>query len=192
MKIKENRTLIAVLAYIIVFLIFVFLVYLPKHSQVLSLKGRIKSIEKQIDITQQMLGDLNKLGEMLAGMQRELDDFRSRLPDKSRVSSVISQLSNLAKDLDIEVLSIKPAKPVHVSGDDGKPILIAGDHLVSMDVGLSLYASYRPLADYINNIQHKLDMLASVKELDVQRDASRYPKLRSHILLTVYIIEKAK
>jgi len=173
-------------ALIVIFIIFA---YMPKHNSVKELKSHINEMERQIEVTQIMLGDLGRLGHVLGEMQQELASFEKRLPDKKQTSSILSELSNLAKTSSIEVVSIKPDEPIPVFDENHNPVTLDKKPFKSMKVELNLQAHYKPLAEYVRKIQDSLNILATIDEIDITQQNKIASKLSINLLLTVYIVD---
>ena len=187
---KDKKKLayeIAIGAALILFIIFV---YMPQHHKVSKLKSQSKETEKQIEMSKAMLGDLNKLGHVLAQMQQELAAFEKRIPDTKHMSHILSEVPTMAKASNIEVISIKPQKPVQLLDKDRQPLTLNEMPLMKIEVDLGLRASYRDLAEYIKKIQESLKILATINEITVSKGEGVEPLLEANLILTAYVIDK--
>jgi len=187
--IRENKKILVFsIAAIALFMLFLVFIHLPKHRSVQGMKTRIKHIETQTEKTHAMLGDLNKLGEVLASMQTELAAFESRIPAKENISSVLSELSNIAKTCSVDVLSIKPEKPKPFLDDNAQVVKLDKRHLESIKVELMVRAHYKAVAEYIKNIQESLNILATIDRVVIVRDELIFPKIDAELVFTVYVV----
>ena len=188
--IKDKKVLIASGIALIVIVVFFMLVYLPERNKVNELKNRLKVMDDQIKLTEAMLGDLNRLAPILADMQKELVSFEGRLPDRRKISLVISELFNLAKSSSVKVVSIKPQEPITLTDDNKQPITLGKTRLKSMKVTLELQGSYREIAEYVKKIQDSLNILATIDDVTIRKDDNIVPDLPADLVLTVYIADK--
>jgi len=187
---KDKKALTGTVLLGAAILIFFVLIYIPQHRKVGRLKNEIRTIDDQIELTKTMLGDLNKLGHVLAGMQQELSIFEKRLPEKKQVSSILSELSRLAKSSSLEVVSIKPERPLPVLDKDHQLISLDKSPLSSIKVELSLKTHYKALAEYVRKIQESLNILATIDGIIINNNASASSSLNAEVVLTVYVIDK--
>ena len=188
---KNKKNIIKIsIALIGLIVLFVFL-YLPQHQKVNRIKKQIDLMQEQIDLTKTMLGDLSQLGLVLGKMQQEMSLFEKRLPAKKQISSILSELSNLAKKSEIDVVSINPEKPTQVINDDGEVVKIDQNTLSSIKINMNLKGSYKELADYLKRVQESLNIFAAIDEISISRVDDIYPKLNAKFALTIYLIDKA-
>lgn len=188
---KDKKNIIKIsIALIGLIVLFVFL-YLPEHQKVNRIKKQIDVMQEQIDLTKTMLGDLSQLGLVLGKMQQEMSLFEKRLPAKKQISSILSELSNLAKKSEIDVVSINPEKPTQVINDDGEVVKIDQNTLSSIKINMNLKGSYKELADYLKRVQESLNIFAAIDEISISRVDDIYPKLNAKFALTIYLIDKA-
>ena len=188
---KDKKNIIKIsIALIGLIVLFVFL-YLPQHQKVNRIKKQIDLMQEQIDLTKTMLGDLSQLGLVLGKMQQEMSLFEKRLPAKKQISSILSELSNLAKKSEIDVVSINPEKPIQVISDDGEVVKIDQNTLSSIKINMNLKGSYKELADYLKRVQESLNIFAAIDEISISRVDDIYPKLNAKFALTIYLIDKA-
>lgn len=187
---KNKRILAGSITAAVLILLFVMVIYIPQHRKVTGLKLQIKEIEDQINLTKAMLGDLDRLGRVLVEMQDEMGLFEKRLPSQKQISSVLSELSKLAKASSLEVISIRPEKPVPVLDENHQPISLDKSPFKSIKVDLRLRAPYKAVADYLGSIQQSLNILATIDEIIIKSDEAISPRLDSNVILTVYVIDK--
>lgn len=177
---------IAAVAALLLFLIFV---YIPKYRSVNNLALEIKGINKQIAATEEMAGDIRNLGIIIADMQREVDNFESRLPTSEEISAVLSECSNIARECSIEVVSIISDDPKPFVGPEGEEFIFGEQPVSSMQVAFKLRGTYKHLADYVRNLRESLNILATLDEIEVERDEDILPRLDAELMVTVYVLD---
>ncbi|MFC1806989.1 type 4a pilus biogenesis protein PilO [Candidatus Omnitrophota bacterium] len=187
---KDKKSILrAVIPAILSVLFFIFF-FIPKHSEISNLKKDIRDMESQIKETQDSLGDIGQIKDLLVDMQQELQLFKNRLPDRREVASVLSELSNLAKKHSVDVLSVQSEEPKQVLDSNREPISLEGAPIKYMQVKLKLKSSYIALAEYIKDIQGSLNILATIDELDLNKNEKIAPKLGVDLMMHVYIIDE--
>ena len=186
---KKDIIKISVILFVLVVL-FMF-IYLPQHQKVNRIKKQIEIMQEQIDLTKNMLGDLSQLGFVLGQMQQEMFSFEKRLPEKKHISSILSELSNLTKQSKVEVVSLNPERPTHITNDNGEVVKIDQNALSSFRINMDIKGSYKELADYLKRVQESLNIFAAIDEISISRADDIYPKLNAKFTLTMYLIDKA-
>jgi len=187
---KDKSFWMGIAATAVLFVMFFVFGYLPKLASIKELKKKTDNMGQQIDVTQTMLGDLSKLGPLLVQMQKELASFEDRLPSRKSISSIVSELSNLAKISYVKVISIKPQEPSPLVGEGNQPARMGKNILEEMKVELNLRGPYKATAEYIKNVQDSLNMLATIDEVCIKKDESIAPELDTKLVLTVYLVGK--
>ena len=185
---KDKKQYVGMAIMLIIIIVFSAFVYIPQHQEVSRLNSRIGEIEDQIALTNAMLGDIEKLGPILGHMQQEMKLFEKRLPTKKQISSIVSELSSLAQSSGLELVSIKPEKPIQALDKEGKPVYLDKRPLDSIKIYLELRTSYKALAEYIKKIQDSLNILAGIDGIMISRKIDTTPKLMVGLTLTVYVI----
>ena len=185
---KDKKQYVGMAIMLIIIIVFSAFVYIPQHQEVSRLNSRIGEIEDQIALTNAMLGDIEKLGPILGHMQQEMKLFEKRLPTKKQISSIVSELSSLAQSSGLELVSIKPEKPIQALDKEGKPVHLDKRPLDSIKIYLELRTSYKALAEYTRKIQDSLNILAGIDGIMISRKIDTTPKLMVGLTLTVYVI----
>ena len=187
---KDKKKLIPAVVIALSFIIFIFFIYIPQHSKVNRLKQEARSMQEQIDLSKAMLGDLSRLANVLAQMQQELSAFENRIPATKHMSSILSEVPKLANAYSVEVISIDPDNPKQAIGKDKKPITLDGAPLMGIEVDLQLKATYKALAEYLNQIQESIKILATIDEIIIRKDEDEAPLLDINLIVTVYALER--
>ncbi|MFH1867732.1 MAG: type 4a pilus biogenesis protein PilO [Candidatus Omnitrophota bacterium] len=183
---EEKRSIVIIISLSVLFVVFIIFAYIPKQTKVARLKRNLTSLEQQIDLTQTMLGDIEKLSYILAGMQKDLASFEGRLLSTKNISSVISELSSTARLCTVDVVSIKPHESTPLLDDDLNPVSLEASPISEIKIELKLLASYRSLADYVRKIQESLKLLATIEDVTISRKQDMAPKLDIKLTISIY------
>ena len=185
--IQNKKVLFSSIAAVTVFLLFLLFVYAPKNIGVGKLKSEIRNIDQQVKSIQAMLGDMRRLGEVLSDMQNEVASFEKRIPRKKEISSILSECSSLAKTCSVEVVSVKAKESELLVDDGGNPAIFGEKALETIQVELTLKATYKALADYIKHIQDSLNIFATINGISVVKNKDMAPRLDIKLILNVYV-----
>ena len=187
---QNKKALIAGIIAIGILLLFVIFIYMPKHRLVLGLRAQIKKIDEEVEINREMMGDARRFGRMLVDMQKEVDSFEKRIPDREKCSSILSEFSSLARLHSVEVVSIKSEDPLPLFDDDGSAFILSKKQLKKLPVNLKIQARYRKIAEYIRSIQESVNMLATIDEVIITRNEKEVPLLDVELVLDAYLLDK--
>ena len=97
-------------------------------------------------------------------------------------------LSNFAKMLNIELLSVKPQSKAVFVNDDGRPVEAEGKTCRVVPVSLGMRCSFRDLLRYLETVEKSLPAFVTVERLRVERDKTDVLKLNILLDLNLYLL----
>ena len=182
----QNIINISLAAFLILFLIFF---YIPNARDVARTKNNMRIAEEDLALTRAAVGDIDKLNEVIELRKREFAMIEQRLPNKSKISSIVSEFTTLARESSVNLLGIKPSEVKPLFDAAQKPIVLGSRQLEGLEVTLKLQAPYRSIAEYIKKLQDSLNLIATIDTVSVASNASIKPKLDATLTFTVYMRE---
>ncbi len=85
---------------------------LPKYEELTRLRQEAQKLDGEIAQKRLVANNLGKFKAEFAKMQLQLEKALTRLPNKSEIPSLLTNLAGLAKDNGLEVQSFKPGSEV--------------------------------------------------------------------------------
>ena len=90
--------------------VFVFAVYLPGHKACERVRGEIQAAEQSIQAIPLRLAELEKLKGDVAKRQAYLQEMQRAVPMDAAIHDVIREVSDLARQSDLQVTRLEPLK----------------------------------------------------------------------------------
>jgi len=179
---KEQIKIIYISAIALVFLIcFWLFVYSPQSRKLVMIKQQLANTENEIIV----ITELTKGKEMALAVQDlsvELEDIVSKLPLGEE--DVIYNLSEEARNLNIEVQNITPAGRIPLEGE------ISGYMIEELPIALSLVCDYRQLGDYLEILRNDFPVLVRVRNLDIVGQGEGIPQLEISLGVSAYLVKR--
>ena len=172
---KGARIAIAVAPAVIIAILFVVLVYMPKTKEVKMLNADISKQENEIAKNKTMAAKLDILKIENDKLIKELKELQEKLPEEESVSTLIQQLSEIAVNADIDILTWRPeAKKAHPSGI-----------VEEIPFSLTLAGTYHNLGSFFSNLT-RLNRIVNVS--DIQLGDPKVRKEEATLNITVKAI----
>jgi Tfp pilus assembly protein PilO len=175
----RERVLLIATVVVILFAVWSYL-YLPKYRQA-------REARTQINLAQ---GEIAKLSTQLPEMQKKAEELRlvrqkSRaggssskigdlMPGGSRLSSLLEEMTRLARLRRVEVISIRP-----------EAIEDRGNYL-ELSLRIDVKSRFRELGDYLLMLEN-LPRAIRIKEVKMETNASIGPDILAHLQALTYI-----
>ena len=104
----QQKMLIAAAICILPCMIFFFLVYSPKATEIKTLKIQKAGIEEEIRKVEKIASDLGRHKAEMAEVQRQFAEASLLLPDQKEIPTLLATISAQAASSGLDVLSFKP------------------------------------------------------------------------------------
>jgi hypothetical protein len=175
---KAQRNIFILSITIVIFLLcFWVFVYLPQKNKLSSIKKEITYIETQIAQINKMTGGRD-LTEVATGYNTQLRDISAVFSFSEE--ELIDNLSKEAKNLNIEINSIKPLE---------KKAIEEKTHLKieELPVNMQLSCEFRDLANYLKILKDNFHMLVKVRKIDIMGAGEGKDVLKVNLQISAYL-----
>ncbi|MFH1848075.1 MAG: type 4a pilus biogenesis protein PilO [Candidatus Omnitrophota bacterium] len=187
---KNKKLMITIAAGVGFILVIWIFFYFPARKKVQDFKQELQVITEEIRAIESIDGIHHRsVAEMLDYLQEKYDSIFRRLP--SQEEDALTILSSLAKDMDLEVVSIRPNKR-KISANNQKDTSY-GDDLSCFEVPIFLVmkGQYRAIGEYLEQLRSgDLPILIRVNTLDIRKDARNDSVLRADLNIVLYLLCK--
>ena len=183
----KNRTAVAIIAGIVIFLILFAVVLAPARRELAEKKKRWRELEAQLTAGRNKLSAF-KLDK--AGVEAKVEELRKRLPPKSPTGAILEELSRKGKGLNIDFISITPqsAEP----DEQLQQYLPAKFKCEALPISINMRATYKSLGEYLGQIDDLESSFAAVPEFQATKDEKTFPKLTVEMKVYTYILEEVE
>ena len=172
---KGARIAIAVAPAVIIAILFVMLVYFPKTKEIKKVNADMSAQENEIAKNKTKAAKLDILKIENDKLTKKLKELQEKLPEEEGVSTLIQQLSEMAVNADIDILTWRPeAKKAHPSGI-----------VEEIPFSLTLAGTYHNLGSFFSNLT-RLNRIVNVS--DIQLGDPKVRKEEATLNITVKAI----
>ena len=155
---QPARYVIAIGIPLLIILLFYFLFYNQKNSEIKMLRADIQRQEKEIANAERKLAKLPQLKAKYNVLVMELDELKRQLPEEKEVSSLLKQVSDLGIEAGLTIQLWKPAnKRIHSSGI-----------LYEIPVKVEMSGSYHNLGKFFSSLT-RLSRIVNINNIRLDR-----------------------
>jgi len=175
-KAQKNIILlgIAVTVFLLCFWIFI---YSPQKNKLSLIKVELANIEAQIEQINKMAGDKD-LAEAVKNFNAQLGDASAKFSFSQE--DVIASLSKEAKDLNIDIESIKPVGSVPVKE-------VTAVNIEELSIAMQLSCGFKDVADYLKILRDNFPALVKINELDIKGSGEGKDMVGVNLQISVYL-----
>jgi len=169
-----------------VFLVFLIFIYLPSKDAFFKIKSELSENEKQIHEIEAMISKAKSREEGIALLKERLEELNNKLPSRGEESFKV--LSDLARKLNVELISIQPdTKKLFVDENNNK-VEVEGMFCQVVFVSLELKCFYSELTSYIKALESDLPAFVNIETLTIEKDRALASKLNVRLGLNLYLL----
>ena len=187
-KVSSTQKMIIIISLIVilVFLFFWFLIYLPSKKEVTRIKSQLSDLNNQIRQIEAITSQTTLTDEGIRIIRQRHQQLIDKFPQKEEES--LRMLSDLAGNLNVELVSIKP-QPKTVFLDQNKnAVEIEGRVCQKVYVSIEIKSLYKDLVKYIQTIKESLPAFISIEKLNIGKDRLQAPKLKVLLELNLFLL----
>ncbi|MEA3560852.1 MAG: hypothetical protein U9R31_03680 [Candidatus Omnitrophota bacterium] len=168
------------------FLICWIFIYFPSKNIVKRIKSELAGLQRQIYEIEAVIGRAKTTDKNIRALVEKSQKLNNAFPQKEEES--LKMLSQLARNLNIELNSVKPQLRAVFLGEDKKEVKIEGKTCQKIFVSLEMKCFYKDLVKYIETLKKVLPALATVEILKAGKDCSGTTKLNVTLGINLYLL----
>jgi Tfp pilus assembly protein PilO len=181
---KAKKLIILVVTSVFVLLAASYLLYIPKARHIHRLQRELREVYRQIEQIERMVARVPNPQEAIAELRQRQEKMKEKVSEREHIPRIVQQLVQNTKELDIEVISIRPLEQEAIRTYKTSQDLPEGVNKVYMEIRIR--CSYRSLGSYIRGLNN-LPLLLTIESLSIDKEAGA-GKLLVHIILSAYIL----
>jgi type IV pilus assembly protein PilO len=156
------QALIIALPSLVLIILFVFLIFLPKNSEIKTLNTQISKLNQEIAASQEKVKRLDALIEENKVLKAKLARLKEQLPEEKEVSVLLKQISESGLQSGLEILLWKP---------DAKKT--SPDNLyIEIPVKVEVLTGYHNLGIFFSHIS-RLPRLVNISDINLSIKAQK-------------------
>jgi len=149
-----HRILIFAGTIVLILALYIWLVYIPKTSEIKTIKSEVQRLENNIRIARVRANNLKRLETDLAKAQGDLKVAIKLLPTTSEIPSLLKNITKLGNDSNLEFLLFSPDRQ------------LSKEFYVEIPVSIEVLGSYHDVAIFFDKVG-KLDRIVNVVNVNM-------------------------
>jgi type IV pilus assembly protein PilO len=139
----------------LIVLLYTFLFYIPRSTEITTKQERVLSLEKERAKLQASLKDREKTRAEISQVEGRFNEVKAQLPEQKEIPELLRQVSNLGRDSGLEVtLFRQKAENLH-------------DLYAEVPVEMAVRGGYHQIALFFDKVRH-LDRIVNVSDLSLK------------------------
>lgn len=139
---------------------FFYFIYLPDQETLNARKEELSKLQAQYNEQQKVLADLPRFRQELKELQAKFEESLKMLPNSREIPSLLTNISNLAKECGLEIFLFQPKAEV------------PQDFYAQIPVEMKVAGKYHDLGYFFDKIS-KLPRIVNIEEIDLKKKAEK-------------------
>ena len=183
----QRKIIFAAVIDLSVFILFLSLIYMPSRRKVAKLKAELQSIEQEV-------AEIKKIASQAGSLEKSITLFKDRysvLQGKfpAKEEEAISKISDLARQLRINIISLKPGAKQVVFSEGKEGLAIEQKVCHNILVAIEMDCTYAELVKYLELLNEELPALVTVETIEIANGGPVTPgKLRVNLSFNLYLL----
>ncbi len=184
---SQKKIIIISAISIVALLIFWISVYMPSRNNAIKTKSELSNVEAQIQEIEAIIGKDKTINEGMIYLRERYEYLNNKFPEKEEES--LRMLSNFAREMNVEILSIKPQQKRTFLDENKKEVKIEGKACQRVFVRVEMRCACRNLIGFIETLRESLPTFISIESLSINKD-KRDLSLKTTLGLNLHLLCK--
>ena len=92
--------------------LYIYLIYIPRYETLNSRKAELTKLQVKLDEQKKIVADLPRFEKEIAALEAQFKEALTLLPNTREIPSLLTNISNLARDCGLEILLFQPKPEV--------------------------------------------------------------------------------
>ena len=183
---NQKKIIIVSLSVLFIFLLFWVFLFMPASKQIATLKNELILTDQQIQGIEILLSGLPSRDEAIRRLKQRQQYLSNKFPQKEVES--LRLIPELARKMNIDVISLLPGSKTELLNDAGKGIVIENKVANYLPITLEVSCYFKDLVRYALELKATLPAFTSVNSLEIKRESQLTGKIRANIELNLYLL----
>ncbi|MDD5128524.1 MAG: hypothetical protein PHO40_02595 [Candidatus Omnitrophica bacterium] len=184
---KNQKKIISVSAAgVFIFLLAWVFFYLPGSKEANRLKDELALTQQQIQGIESLLSGSQNRDEAIRILKSKQQYLSNKFPSQEEDS--IKLIPEIARKMNIEVVSLQPGSRSEFIDENGKPVVIDGKVASFLPITMEVVCFYKDMVGYLLELKNVLPAFISVQNLNAKKDNQSTGKIRSTIGFNLYLL----
>lgn len=182
----QNKIIIAVIIVIGIFLLFWAFVYSPSRGNLARIKSELAVVESQLRQIETMFDQSKGREEGIRALKEKFQELNDKFPAKEEEG--FTMLSDFAKNMNIELASVKMQPKTDLLDENNAKIEIEGKTCQVVAVNIEMRCYYKDLVGYLEALRISSPVFNVIEGLSVSKDPSGSARLNVSLNLDMYLL----
>ena len=140
---------------ILIVLLYAFLLYLPRSTQITQNRERVQSLEQEKTKLQSLIKEREKTTEEIEEVEGRFNQAKTQLPEQKEIPELLKQVSNLGRDSGLEVVLFRQKAEV------------LQDLYAEVPVEMAVRGSYHQVALFFDKVR-SLNRIVNISDTNMK------------------------
>jgi len=184
----QTRTLLlTVLISLIAAALYIYFVFIPQFVRVFALSGDIGKMRLELKSAQALVANMDKLKNDLKENSEKVELSEKKLPAEQEIPTLLEDLSSMAKDSKIRILSIVPVMSYLTGDRSGNKSQIYRE----IPILITAKSGYHQLGRFLNSLENA-GRFMKVVDIGIKADKASPKEHDVELIVCTYILLSQK
>jgi type IV pilus assembly protein PilO len=140
---------------ILIVLLYAFLLYLPRSTQITQNRERVQSLEQEKTKLQSLIKEREKTTQEIEEVEGQFNQAKTQLPEQKEIPELLKQVSNLGRDSGLEVVLFRQKAEV------------LQDLYAEVPVEMSVRGNYHQVALFFDKVR-SLNRIVNISDTNMK------------------------
>ena len=156
----------------------------PTMASLAKTTPKLRQLQRQLVVDENAVASIPRYRTQIEDMRSKLSKQKKKLSTKQEISSVLKGLSEIAKDSDVKILSIKPYPAV-----TGQQQSTVSSAYQKYPISIKAVCGYHQLGIFLNKLE-SADTFMRVSDIKITADTKDYTQHLVYVLVNTYILNE--
>jgi len=156
----------------------------PTMASLSKAMPKLRQLQRKLVVDQNLIAGIPGYKARIEAMRKSLSQQKKKLSTKQEISSLLKGLSEIAKDSDVKIVSIKPHAAVA-----GKRQSTASGAYQKYPISIKAVCGYHQLGTFLNKLENA-DIFMRVSDINITADPNDLTQHLIYVLVNTYILNE--
>lgn len=183
---EQKNTGSVIIAGVFIFFILWMGVYAPLRKSLGELKNELADVQSQIHEIENGIVGGAEMGDRIVRMRERYQKIDAKFPSKEE--EALRGIMDLAKQFDMEIISIRPQLKVDFLDEHSQKVMIDGKTCQKFLVSIEMKGAYEDLIKYIHALRESLLAFVTIEGVKIRGRSSMAMSLEIELDLNLYLL----
>lgn len=184
LKSPQTQALLAtVLISLIAVAAYIYFVFIPQFVRVFALSGDAQKVRLELKSARLVTADMDKLKKSLKEHSEKVESYEKKLPAQQEIPTLLEDLSGMAKDSKIKIVSIVPAMSYFNEEKTGNKEQIYQE----IPILITAKSGYHQLGHFLDSLENS-DRFMKVVDIGIKANKASPKEHDVELIVCTYVL----